>query len=332
MPTLNSPLKIVVTGATGFVGANLCKHFLKQGHEVIAVTGSTRSNWRLQALASSNAKLTQVAVDLGDEAALRTFIARTQPQAWIGCAAYGAYPGQTDAPKIYRVCFDSVRWTLDALGQVPGFKAFVQMGSQSEYGLNCTAPSETSATIPDSDYAVAKVAATAYTQFCGKKKDFPGWVFRLYSVYGPMEDPSRLILKLLLHARDGKLPPLVNPRISRDFIYIVDVCGAVDAVLAKSGRLARGEVYNIGTGRCTTLEMLVEAATERFKIPVKPEWGSMANRRWDHTDWYANPAKAKRDLAWNPGIDLRTGLGQTMEWIQANPDQIQAALQQSVTN
>lgn len=325
-------MNIVVTGATGFVGANLCEHFLAQGHEVTAVTGQARSNWRLQALASSNTKLTQASVDLGDESALRAIIARTQPQAWIGCAAYGAYPNQTDSTKIYRICFDSVRWTIDALKQVPGFKAFVQMGSQSEYGLNCTAPSEASATIPDSDYAVAKVAATAFTQFCGKKQDFPGWVFRLYSVYGPMEDPSRLILKLLLHARDGKLPPLANPRISRDFIHIEDVCGAVDAVLAKSGALARGEVYNIGTGRCTTLEKLVEAASEEFKIPAKPEWGTMANRRWDHTDWYANPAKAKRDLAWNPGRDLRTGLKQTMEWIENNPGLIQAALQQSVTN
>lgn len=325
-------MKIVVTGATGFVGSNLCGHLLDQGHEVIAVTGRARSNWRLESLAArAGTSLTQVAVDLANETALHDFISRTQPEAWIGCAAYGAYPNQTDTSLIYRVCFDSVRWTIGALKHVAGFKAMIQMGSQSEYGLNCTAPSETAATLPDSDYAVAKAAATAYTQFSGKKQDFPGWVFRLYSVYGPMEDPSRLILKLLLQARDGKLPPLANPRISRDFIHVDDVCSAVDAVLAKSGTLARGEVYNIGTGRCTTLEKLVQVATEAFKIGAKPEWGSMANRRWDHTDWYANPAKAKRELDWNPGTELREGLLRTMNWISAHPEQIQASLQQSVT-
>src|SRR4051812_25060123 len=112
-------MQIVVTGATGFVGANLCRHFIAQGHEVIALTGSTRSNWRLP---PSEKKLTQVAVDLGNEKAVQEFISKTQPQAWINCAAYGAYPGQTEASKIYRICFDSVRWTIDALKQVPGFK------------------------------------------------------------------------------------------------------------------------------------------------------------------------------------------------------------------
>jgi len=145
-------MNIVVTGATGFVGANLCRHFTAQGHAVTALTGSTRSAWRLP---KNDLQLTQTTVDLGDENAVQEFIQKSQPQVWINCAAYGAYPGQTDAPKIYRVSFDSVRWQIDALKKVPGFKAFIQMGSQSEYGVNCTAPAESSATIPDSDYAVA---------------------------------------------------------------------------------------------------------------------------------------------------------------------------------
>ena len=319
-----------ITGASGFVGAHLCKHHLAKGHEVIAVTGRARTDWRLPA---SHPQLTKVSIDLGDEAALREFIARTQPQAWIGCAACGAYPNQTDAAKIYRICFESVRWTIEALKQVGGFKAFVQMGSQSEYGVNCTAPSEESATIPDSDYAVAKVAATAYTQFYGKKHDFPGWVFRLYSVYGPGEDPSRLILKLVLKAREGQLPPLANPRISRDFVYIDDVCAAVDVVIAQCGTLKRGEEFTTSApAAALTLEKLADVARETFKILVAPDWGSMPNRRWDHTDWYANPAKARRDFGWSATTELRAGLEQTMAWVEAHPDEVVTALKQSVIN
>lgn len=322
-------MKIIVTGATGFVGANLCRHFIAQGQNVVALTGATRADWRLPA---EGKLLTKLHVDLSSETAVRDFITRTQPTVWINCAAYGAYPNQTDSARIHRICFDAVRWMLDSLKQVSGFKAFIQMGSQSEYGLNCTAPTEASATVPDSEYAVAKVAATAATQFYGKKHGLPAWVFRLYSVYGPFEDPSRLILKLLLQAREGRLPPLANPEISRDFIHVYDVCRAVDAVLARADRLERGEVYNIGTGECTTLETLIELARKTFGIRAEPSWGSMPDRRWDHADWYANPAKAQRDLGWAAALRLREGLEKTMNWVEAHPELIKQSLQLSVTS
>lgn len=204
------------------------------------------------------------------------------------------------------------------------------MGSQSEYGLNCTAPSESSAATPDSEYAVSKVAATAVTQYYGKKLGLSAWAFRLYSIYGPYEDASRLIIRLLACAQQKKLPPLVNPSISRDFIHVDDVCRAVEAVISQADRLPKGEVYNIGTGHCTTLDQLVSIATETFGITDAPAWGSMANRHWDHADWYSNPAKAKRELGWQATLTLREGLEKTMNWIKQHPEAMLSATQQSV--
>lgn len=320
-------MSIVITGATGFVGANLCRYFLDRKQDVIALTGATRTDWRLP---EESPRFRKVHVDLASETSIRDFISAAQPQVFINCAAYGAYPSQTDTHRIYQINFDAVRTMLESLKHVKGFRAFIQMGSQSEYGMNCTAPSEDSATVPDSDYAVSKVAASAATQYYGKKHGLPAWVFRLYSVYGPYEDASRLIIKLLLHARDGKLPPLVNPAISRDFVHVDDISRACEAVIAQSDRLARGEVYNLGTGQCTTLEKLVAVAREAFQIPEAPSWGSMPDRGWDHANWYANPAKARRDLGWRASVPLREGLEQTMKWIAANPQMIEASRQQSV--
>ena len=319
--------KIVITGAAGFVGANLARHFLAQGHEVTALTGGNHGDWRLPKEAQGLKKLF---VDLCDEAALRALISKTAPEAWINCAAYGAYPSQTDAPLIYRTCFDSVRWTLEELRKLSGFKAFVQMGSQSEYGFNCSAPQESSGTVPDSDYAVAKVAATAATQFYGKKHGVPAWAFRLYSVYGPYEETSRLIPKLLLQIRAGKLPPLASRSISRDFVHVDDVSRAVEAVLTLADRLPKGEVYNIGTGVCTTLEKLVETARSAFGVKAEASWGSMPDRKWDHAGWYSDSAKAERDLGWKARLAVREGLEKTMAWIEANPEAIQLGLRHSV--
>jgi dolichol-phosphate mannosyltransferase len=184
--------------------------------------------------------------------------------------------------------------------------------------------------LPDSDYAVSKVAATSLLQFYGKKHEFPAWVFRLYSVYGPYEETSRLIPRLLLKAAEGHLPELVSPRVSRDFIHVDDVCRAAESVLTRASTLARGEVYNIGTGECTTLEKLVELVRDLFGVNDNPRWGSMPNRHWDHADWYSNPAKAKRDLQWSPVVPLKDGISQTMSWMKSNPDVVRQGIEHSV--
>lgn len=106
----------------------------------------------------------------------------------------------------------------------------------------------------------------------------------------------------------------------------------MDAVLARADRLERGEVYNIGTGECTTLETLIELARKTFGIRAEPSWGSMPDRRWDHADWYANPAKAQRDLGWAAALRLREGLEKTMNWVEAHPELIKQSLQLSVTS
>jgi len=208
---------------------------------------------------------------------------------------------------------------LEAVRSVPGFQAFVQAGSSSEYGFNCSAPREDGATEPDSDYAVSKVAASQLVRMYAQKHGVPGFVLRLYSVYGPYEDFSRLIPTLLGHAREGRFPPLVNPNISRDFVYVADAVRAFEAVLARASELKPGEVFNIGSGVRTTLGELVQLVRELFGIHAEPSWGSMPDRSWDHPAWFADPAKAAQALGWRSTFSLRDGLAASARWIEDNP-------------
>ncbi|MCM2279283.1 MAG: NAD-dependent epimerase/dehydratase family protein [Oligoflexia bacterium] len=321
---------ILITGASGFVGANLCEYFAAKAadkkHEVVAVVGPSHNDWRLRHLPS----LRKVTLDLTSENDIHALIRELRPRAIFNCAAYGAYPSQTEVNRIYRVNFDAVRYLLDAVRGLEGFEAFIQAGTSSEYGINCKAPLETDPTLPDSDYAVSKVAASALLQFHAKKYGVPAWVFRLYSVYGPFEEASRLIPRLLTKAREGKLPPLVNPRISRDFIHTDDVSRAFETLLAKAGQLPKGAIYNIGRGECVTLEKLVAVARETFGIQEAPAWGSMPERHWDHPDWYSNPAKAKAEIGWEARTPLAQGLKSTLDWMNANPALVEAAERNSV--
>lgn len=328
-PTAQHNGPILITGASGFIGANFCRYFAAKGAEIVALEGFHGQHWRLDH-ALLNGKIRRVTTDLCSKPDVQKLIRDLQPSVIINCAAYGAYSIQSDADRIYEVNFNAVRTLLDCVREVKGFKAFIQAGSSSEYGRNCSGPSEDSLTVPDSHYSVSKVAASSLVQYYGKSFDVPAWSVRIYSAYGPYEEISRLIPALLKAANQGGLPPLVNPSISRDFIHVDDLSRFFEVIIEKSGTLPRGETYNAGSGKQTTIGDLVEAAREAFKIKTEAKWGSMPDRKWDHAAWYANPAKAKRDLGWEARISLREGLINTLEWMNANPAVIAEAEKHSV--
>jgi len=306
---------VVITGCSGFVGANLAIAVTARGGRVIGVEGPSGIDWRTRSMPG----VELVRLDLCRAADVRAFVERVEPLAIYNCAAYGGYSVQTDAQRIFDVNLLAVRHLLEAVRSVPGFQAFVQAGSSSEYGFNCSAPREDAATEPDSDYAVSKVAATELVRMYAQKYGVPGFVLRLYSLYGPYEDFSRLIPSLLGHAREGRLPPLVNPNISRDFVFVADAVRAFEAVLLHASQLKPGEVFNVGSGRRTTLGELVQLVRELFGVHAEPAWGSMPDRSWDHPAWFAEPAKAALAIGWRSAISLREGLSASARWIEDNP-------------
>src|SRR4051812_13268166 len=190
---------ILITGASGFIGANLCNYFTKMGASVVALEGPSEDSWRLNSLPELRI-CKRLKIDLTKRDLVRSTFEEIKPEVVINCAAYGAYPSQTNPEKIFEINFTVVNHMMEILKSQKGFRAFIQTGSSSEYGLNCSAPSEGAATIPDSHYAVSKVAASSLVQFYGKKHNFPAWSLRLYSVYGPLEEISRLVPNLLMHA------------------------------------------------------------------------------------------------------------------------------------
>lgn len=327
MPSIASTQPILVTGASGFVGACLCRRFAAAGHKVVAVLGTTGRSWRL-ADAGPNVETARADLTHADE--VRALVRDISPEIAVNCAVYGAYPDQIDTARIYRVNFDAVRMLLEALIERGNLRAFVQASSSSEYGFNSAAPREDAPTYPDSDYAVAKVASSAYVQFLGKKKKVPAWVLRLYSVYGPYEDASRLIPTLLSHAKSGAWPKLVDPTISRDFVFVDEVCAAFEKVIERAGSLEPGDVFNVGSGQKSTIGDVVELVRRTFDVAAEPVWGTMPDRRWDCRDWYSDPRKAGEVLGWRAVVPLAEGLLKTAHWMEKNPALLSVAKAESI--
>ncbi|MES2626566.1 MAG: NAD-dependent epimerase/dehydratase family protein [Pseudomonadota bacterium] len=300
---------ILVTGASGFVGANLFKTILAVRHDVFAVVRSEK-NWRLVDV--DDEKI--IAADITDYSAAKNIVNSIVPKTVFDCVAYGAYSFEQDASLIYQTNFQAVT-NFVALLASQNCAAYIHAGSSSEYGANCAAPAEDSFCEPNSPYSVSKVAVAAYLRYMGKQRNFPCVNLRLYSVYGPLEDTSRLIPNLLRHALDGKLPPFVDPMTSRDFIHVDDVCAAFIMAAAKMHPGLYGENFNIGTGKKTTIAELAEVTKAEFDVKENPNFGTMEGRSWDLAEWYSNPALAREQLGWSAVIGLQDGLRSTAQWI-----------------
>jgi UDP-glucose 4-epimerase len=303
--------RVLVTGGSGFVGANLVRRLLGDGHDVHLLLRPGRDLWRLKEVQDH---LEVHEADLGDAEAVGRVLGAVRP-AWIfHLAAHGAYPTQTDTLTIVQTNLVGTANLLDAAAAV-GVEAFVNSGSSSEYGYKDHAPTEDEWLEPNSTYAVAKAAATLYCRQLARRTGLAVTTLRLYSVYGPFEEPTRLVPRLIAEGLQGRFPPLVSPSVARDYVHVEDVTSAYLRT-AEAGR-EPGAVYNVGTGVQTTLAEIVGCVRRLLKIDAEPEWGTMAERSWDTDVWVANPARIRRELGWIPTLDLEQGLAKTMAWVRS---------------
>lgn len=304
--------RALVTGGTGFVGANLVRRLLEEGHEVRLLVRQGHDAWRL---ADVSDRIHWIQAGLGDVSGLAALMAEFSPQWVFHLAAHGAYSWQTDTAAIWATNVVGTANLLAACMKV-GFEAFVNTGSSSEYGLKDHPPSEDEPVEPNSPYAVAKVAATLYCAHVAQATGAAITTLRLYSVYGPWEEPRRFIPQLVARGMEGRLPPLASPDAARDYVYVDDVCDAYLKVAREARR--PGNVYNVGTGVQTTLREAVDLARRVLSIEQEPRWGSMPNRRWDTNVWVADRSAIEADLGWRPATALQDGLRLTAAWLAVN--------------
>ena len=167
---------------------------------------------------------------------------------------------------------------------------------------------------PNSYYAVAKAAQTLLCQHFARAQKKPICTFRLFSVYGFYEEPTRLVPTLIRSCIKGEDLNMVQPNTARDFVFVGDV---VDAYL-KIDRLSQlsGEIINIGSGIQTGLKDVVKVILELTKAKVKVHWGKMPARSWDTNIWQGDVSKAKKILGWKARTSLREGLRKTIQWFR----------------
>jgi nucleoside-diphosphate-sugar epimerase len=305
---------ILVTGATGFIGANLIHQLVSSGYGVYAVTHSNEIPWRL---ASVKAKVQLSIVDLCRKARVDMLINKIRPKTIFHLASYGNYSFQTDNEKILATNIWGTYYLIEACKKV-GFDAFIQVGSSSEYGQKNKPMKETDLLEPNNFYAASKAAATFIAQIFSKNFLLPIVIVRPFSVYGPYEENKRFVPTIIRQLIKGDSIALTPSTAARDFIYITDV---VEALLQLAQNLKKnvGDIVNIGTGKQYTNEEVVNTLFKVIGKHVEIGRNSYPNRQWDSPYWVANTRKAVRIFGWKSKTSLEQGLHKTYTWYLHNP-------------
>ena len=305
--------RTIVTGATGFVGANLARRLLSDGHEVHLLLRPGHQEWRVDPIRDS-VRIHEL--DLRDQDAVASVVGKIRPDWIFHLAACGAYSWQTDLTEMILTNIHGTVSLVTACVK-SDFEAFVNAGSSSEYGYKDHPPQETEFLEPNSHYAVTKAAASLFCRQMSQNLGLPLTTLRLYSVYGPLEDPRRLMPTVVSRGLRGELPTLAAPDTARDYVYVDDAIQAF--LLAASPRLPRiGAVYNVGTGVQTTLRQVIEVARRALGLNVDPQWGSMPPREWDTSCWVADSQLIREELGWTPRYSFEEGFTETVEWFKGD--------------
>lgn len=305
---------ILVLGASGFVGANLLRALLQYRSDVYG-NYFHHPAWRLDGVPEANLVRADLLVDANLDALLET----TKPRTVFNCIAYGAYSFEVDAELTYETNFNLTVRLLRRLEPL-AIACYVHSGSSSEYGDRAAGPNENDLPQPNSDYAVSKVACANLLHFYGKRKHLPCANLRLFSVYGPLEDSSRLIPNVVRCGLAHEYPPFVQPNTSRDFVFVDDVVLAYVDVALNLRESHFGDSFNVGSGTKTTIADVARIASQVFSIAGTPNFGGMQERTWDLPEWYSDQAKTLNVIGWAARTDFATGLQRTAEWYQRIAD------------
>jgi UDP-glucose 4-epimerase len=303
----------LVTGGAGFIGSNLVRRLLEVGYDVRVLDDlSTGSLGNLDDLRGD------IELLVGD---VRNVAAVEQAVAGADFVFHLAA-----LPSVARSVADpiashevNVTGTLHVLqaARKSGARKVVYASSSSLYGNTPTLPKHEDMPVsPLSPYAAAKLAGETYCRAFTSVFGLPSVSLRFFNVFGPRQDPASqyaaVIPRFITRMLEGRAPEIFGDgRQTRDFTFVAN---ATDACLkaALAGPQADGEAMNVGCDDRISLLDLVGELNSLAGMSVSPVF--TAPRPGDVQDSQAAIAKARALIGYEVGVDLRTGLGATLDW------------------
>ena len=314
-------MRVLLTGAAGFIGSHLAERLLARGHEVVGLDAfdpfyDPALKERNVARMLGRPGFTLARGDILDSA-LVARLARPSAPVDVCChlaALAGVRPSVADPLRYHRVNVDGTLVLLEAC-RAAGVPRFVFASSSSVYGVRSHAPfrEDDACDRPASPYGATKRAGEHFVHAYHHVYGLDATCLRFFTVYGPRQRPEMAIAKFARLIEAGAPVPLFGDLTSaRDYTWIDDIVeGAARAVERPAGGFA---VYNLGDARTTTLAELVRLLERALgkRAVVEPR----APQIGDVPLTCADIAAARRDLGYEPRVAIEEGIERYVRWVR----------------
>lgn len=317
-------MKILVTGAAGFIGANFVYYELANSTDEIVGIDSLTYAGNLETLedALKNERFSFKKIDITDREIIDKLFAEEKFDVVINFAAESHVDRSIDNPSIFLTTNILGTQVLMDASKKYEVKRFHQVSTDEVYGdLPLDKPemlfTEKTPIKTSSPYSASKASADLLVQAYYRTYKFPITISRCSNNYGPYQFPEKLIPLMIANALADKALPVYGEGLNvRDWLYVEDHCKAIDMIV-RNGNI--GEVYNIGGHNEMTNIDIVKLI---LKYLNKPEsLITYVEDRKGHDLRYAiDPTKISNDLGWMPETMFADGIEETIEWYLNNKE------------
>jgi UDP-glucose 4-epimerase len=305
--------RVLVTGASGFIGSHLTRRLVADGAEVHALTSAVSSVYPPR-LVPLRADINLHEGNLNDRGVLHALARAVRPDVVFHLGAY-THVGKS-WERVDECVQTNVAGTVNLLYALEdtGYRRFVYTGTSEIYGGIDVPFREDAAVEPCSPYAASKYAGERFCRMLHRSRGWPIVLLRPFNAYGPGQSPDRVIPEIIVRALEKRDLRMTAGRQTREFNYVEDlVDGFVRAAVTPG---IEGELFNLG---CEDEVAIADLATRVLALmgdPIAPEIGALPERPGEILRMRSDSAKAREMLGWAARVPLDDGLWHTIAWYE----------------
>lgn len=301
-------MRVLLTGAAGFLGSYVLQRLIDSGQEIAVLIRPDSDCWRISTPLD---QVTRITADFSAIEGARRAISAFAPDTVLHLGWKGVAARDRNAP--YQP--ENLRWTtaLARFSADIGVETWLGLGSQAEYGPHRERISENTPTKPTTLYGRIKLESGINAQrICTQAGLRFAWI-RVFSTYGPKDNPDWMVPSLVLQLLRGQSPALTEATQIWDFLYASD---AAEAICRVAEEPKASGIFNLGSGEARSIRCVAETIRDLIDPRLRLGFGQLRYREDQIMFLQTDVSRLREVVGWRPDTSLIDGLRQTIEWFR----------------